>query len=132
MCYHCWKNSLTFFLFFFFLLRISQVKRLPYNWSKWWAESATLVGMPIYYTKDFIFTNYWFIYLGFGILRSTQEYWFHFMPFHPIFGSRKNDIIITLLFSVQLFLLSTCKKIKESNVNYFEHYSFEPSYILHI
>lgn len=32
--------------FFFLLLRNAQVKWFSYNWSKWWIESATLVGMP--------------------------------------------------------------------------------------
>lgn len=59
-CCLCWRNLLTLFLSSY---RIAKVKWVPYNWSKWWIESATLVGMPIDKTKDFIFTE--FIYLGF-------------------------------------------------------------------
>lgn len=66
-CSLCWRNLLTLFLpsflMLFFRLRIAKVKWVPYNRSKWWIESATLVGMPIDETKDFIF--YWFIYLEF-------------------------------------------------------------------
>ena len=57
--------------------RIAKVKWVPYNWSKWWIESATLVGMPIDKTKDFILTDL-FIWDS-HIMLSTHEWWFHSM-----------------------------------------------------